>query len=178
MVRAWHETYGLPSITTHCSNNYGPRQFPEKLIPLTVLNALSGMPLPVYGDGQQVRDWLYVNDHCAALRAVLAQGRPGQTYNIGGRSERTNLGVVHAVCDALDRLRSLPAGQSHAAQIRHVTDRRGHDRRYAIDDGKIAAELGWAPSLSFEQGMEQTVGWYLEHPEWVQAVTRAKRHVR
>lgn len=178
MVRAWHHTYGLPAITTHCSNNYGPRQYPEKLIPLTVHNALRGMPVPVYGDGQQVRDWLHVNDHCSALRAVLAQGRPGATYNIGGRSERSNLSVVQTICETLDLLRKLPGGQRHAAQIRHVTDRRGHDRRYAIDDSRIASELGWAPSFDFERGLRQTVSWYLDNPQWVEAVTKSMHHVR
>lgn len=168
-VRAWHHTWQLPAITTNCSNNYGPRQFPEKLIPLMVHNGLSGKPLPVYGDGQQVRDWLHVDDHCSALRAVLARGRPGETYNIGGRSERTNLEVVHAVCAALDRLR--PAAQPHASLIRHVEDRRGHDRRYAIDDSKVAGELGWKPAVTFEQGILATVQWYLDHPGWVACVT-------
>jgi dTDP-glucose 4,6-dehydratase len=178
MVRAWHHTYGLPAITTHCSNNYGPRQFPEKLIPLTIHNALRGLPLPVYGDGQQVRDWLHVNDHCAALRAVLERGVPGETYNIGGRSERANLGVVQTLCATLDQLRPPPGGRSYATQISHVTDRRGHDRRYAIDDSKIAAELGWTPSIVFEKGLRQTVGWYLDNPEWVAAVTAGKSHGR
>ena len=176
MVRAWHHTYGLPVVTTHCSNNYGPRQFPEKLIPLMIHNALRGLPLPVYGDGQQVRDWLHVNDHCAALRAVLDSGVPGETYNIGGRSERTNLNVVQTLCATLDQLRPAAGGRSYAGQISHVTDRRGHDRRYAIDDSKIAAELGWTPSIVFEKGLRQTVGWYLDNPDWVEAVTSGKSH--
>lgn len=171
MVRAWHHTFQLPALTTHCSNNYGPRQFPEKLIPLTIDNALNGLPLPVYGDGLQVRDWLYVNDHCAALRAVLERGVPGETYNIGGRAERTNLGVVQSVCKVLDELRPLPAGRSYADQISHVTDRRGHDRRYAIDDTKIARQLGWKPSIAFEEGLRQTVQWYLDNDGWIMAVT-------
>jgi dTDP-glucose 4,6-dehydratase len=168
-VRAWHHTFDLPAITTNCSNNYGPRQFPEKLVPLMVHNALAGKPLPVYGDGRQVRDWLHVQDHCSALRAVLAQGRPGETYNIGGRSERTNLEVVHTVCAALDQLR--PQAQPHATLIRHVQDRRGHDRRYAIDDTKIACDLGWKPAVAFEHGILSTVQWYLDHPDWVESVT-------
>ena len=171
LVRAWHHTYGLPTLTTHCSNNYGPRQFPEKLIPLMIHNAVAGLPLPVYGDGRQVRDWLHVNDHCAALRAVLQGGAPGETYNIGGRSERTNLEVVHAICATLDELRPLPGGERHAGRITHVGDRRGHDRRYAIDDSKIAGQLGWRPSASFDQGIRQTIDWYLGNEAWVQSVT-------
>lgn len=164
LVRAWHHTYKLPTLTTHCSNNYGPRQFPEKLIPLVTLNAVAGKPLPVYGDGLQVRDWLHVNDHCAALRAVLAGGTPGDTYNIGGRSERTNLAVVHAICSALDELRPLPGGRAHASLITHVTDRPGHDRRYAIDDRKLERTLGCRPTIAFEDGIRQTVAWYLDNP--------------
>jgi dTDP-glucose 4,6-dehydratase len=171
MVRAWHHTFQLPTLTTHCSNNYGPRQFPEKLIPLTIDNALNGLPLPVYGDGLQVRDWLYVNDHCAALRAVLDSGLPGETYNIGGRAERTNIGLVQSICAVLDELRPLPGGRNYAAQITHVTDRRGHDRRYAIDDTKIARQLGWKPSVEFEEGLRRTVQWYLDNEDWVMAVT-------
>lgn len=171
LVRAWRQTYGLPTLTTHCSNNYGPRQFPEKLIPLVIHNALNGMPLPVYGDGQQVRDWLHVSDHCSALRGVLERAAPGETYNVGGRCERTNLSVVQTICDALDEMRPLPAGQHYASLITHVDDRRGHDRRYAIDDGKIARELGWTPSVRFEEGIRQTVEWYLANPEWVLSVT-------
>jgi dTDP-glucose 4,6-dehydratase len=170
-VRAWHHTFGLPTLTTNCSNNYGPRQFPEKLIPLVIHNALSSKPLPVYGDGQQVRDWLHVDDHCAALVAVLERGRPGETYNIGGRAERTNLAVVHAICDTLDELRPLAPGKSHRALVAHVKDRLGHDRRYAIDDGKIAGELGWKPAIDFALGMRQTVQWYLANSAWVESVT-------
>ena len=176
-VRAWHHTYGLPVVTTNCSNNYGPRQFPEKLIPLMIHNALKGLPLPVYGDGQQVRDWLHVDDHCAGLRAVLERGRVGETYNIGGRSERTNMQVVHALCNALDELVPRPGGSKYAELITHVKDRPGHDRRYAIDDGKIAGELGWAPALDFEEGMRQTIRWYLDNQAWVESVTSgAYRH--
>ncbi len=164
LVRAWHQTYGLPAITTHCSNNYGPRQFPEKLIPLLIHNALNRMPLPLYGDGLHVRDWLYVDDHCSALRAVLARGAPGQTYNIGGRSQRTNLSVVETVCANLDNLRPLPAGQRHASLIAHVDDRHGHDRRYAIDDRKMASTLGWSPSVRFDEGIRRTIAWYLNNP--------------
>ena len=171
LARAWHETYGLPVITTHCGNNYGPLQFPEKLIPLVIHNALSGLPLPIYGDGLQVRDWLYVSDHCAALRRVLAAGKPGARYNIGGNSERTNLEVVHAVCALLDTLRPRADGRRHAQAITHVADRPGHDRRYAIDASLIARELGWTPRETFASGLHQTVRWYLDHPEWVADVT-------
>ncbi len=171
LVRAWHHTFGLPTLTTNCSNNYGPRQFPEKLIPLIIHNALKGQPLPVYGDGQQVRDWLHVDDHCLALRAVLAAGRPGESYNIGGRSERANLSVVHAICSALDRLRPLAGGSHYASLVTHVKDRPGHDRRYAIDDSKIAGELGWQPRVGFEDGIASTVQWYLDHQDWVESVT-------
>jgi dTDP-glucose 4,6-dehydratase len=170
-VRAWHHTFGLPTLTTNCSNNYGPRQFPEKLIPLMIHNALRGKPLPVYGDGKQVRDWLHVDDHCAALRAVLAKGRPGECYNIGGRSERTNLAVVDAICKALDALRPREGGAKHAELVTHVKDRPGHDRRYAIDDSKIARELGWQPRVDFQQGIRATVEWYLANQEWVDSVT-------
>ncbi|AMO22262.1 dTDP-glucose 4,6-dehydratase [Ramlibacter solisilvae] len=168
-VRAWWHTYQLPTITTNCSNNYGPRQFPEKLIPLVIHNALRGQPLPVYGDGMQVRDWLHVSDHCSALRAVLAQGRPGETYNIGGRSVMTNLDVVRGICAMLDELR--PRATPHAGLITHVTDRRGHDRRYAIDDSRLAAELGWQPKMRFADGIRQTVQWYLDNSAWVESVT-------
>jgi dTDP-glucose 4,6-dehydratase len=170
-VRAYHHTYGLPTLTTNCSNNYGPRQFPEKLIPLMIHNALQGKHLPVYGDGLQVRDWLHVDDHCRALREILARGRPGQTYNIGGRSERSNLDVVRAICETLDELRPRAGGQPYRALVAHVTDRLGHDRRYAIDDRKIAGELGWRPSVGFEDGIRQTVNWYLDNQEWVRSVT-------
>jgi len=165
LVRAWHHTYGLATLTTNCSNNYGPFQFPEKLIPLMIANALAGKPLPVYGDGQQVRDWLYVGDHCAAIRRVLQAGAPGQMYNIGGSNEMTNLNVVHALCDILDRL--VPAGRSRREQIAFVADRPGHDRRYAIDAGKIRRELGWQPTYDVGAGLEHTVRWYLAHQDWV-----------
>jgi len=168
LVRAWHHTYGLPTLVTNCSNNYGPYQFPEKLIPLMILNAVEGKRLPVYGDGQNVRDWLYVTDHCAAIRRVLAQGRPGQTYNIGGGCERRNLDVVRAICAALGEFR--PKAGGYESQIEFVRDRPGHDRRYAIDAGKIEAELGWRPAETFESGLAQTVRWYLEHADWVAAV--------
>ncbi len=170
-VRAYHHTYGLPTLTTNCSNNYGPRQFPEKLIPLIIHNAVNGKPLPVYGDGQQVRDWLHVDDHCSALRAVLEKGKPGESYNIGGRSERANLDVVHTICRTLDSLRPMPDGQPHASLITHVKDRPGHDRRYAIDDTRIAREIGWAPAVGFDEGMRQTIEWYLANTEWVESVT-------
>jgi dTDP-glucose 4,6-dehydratase len=173
-VRAFHHTYGLPTLVTNCSNNYGPYQFPEKLIPLMILNALEGKPLPVYGDGQNVRDWLHVDDHCAAIRRVLEAGRVGQTYTIGGHSERTNLQVVHAICDTVDRLRP---GLPHApcrSLITYVKDRPGHDRRYAINTSKIASELGWQPAHDFESGLEQTVRWYLDNTAWVERVTSGK----
>lgn len=159
LVRAWGHTYGLPVLTVHCSNNYGPAQYPEKLIPLMIANALSGKPLPLYGDGLQVRDWLYVGDHCSALRAVLDQGRPGETYNVGGGAEQANIEVVHTLCDLLDRL--APKAASYRAQIVHVADRPGHDRRYAIDARKAQRELGWTASQSFETGLLKTVQWYL-----------------
>lgn len=163
LVRAYHHTYGLPTLTTHCSNNYGPCQFPEKLIPLVIANALAGRILPIYGDGGQVRDWLFVGDHCAAIRAVLDRGRPGETYNVGGAEERTNLDVVQTLCDLLDALKPKPGG-SYRDQIAFVADRPGHDRRYAIDSRKIAGELGWRPSRTFAAGIEQTLRWYLDHP--------------
>lgn len=166
LVRAFHHTYGLPVLTTHCSNNYGPYHFPEKLIPLVLLNALDGKPLPIYGDGQQVRDWLYVGDHCAAIRTVLERGTPGETYNIGGWNEKSNLEVVHALCDRLDQLRPKGNG-SYREQIRFVQDRPGHDRRYAIDARKLERELGWRPVETFESGIAKTVDWYLEHPQWI-----------
>jgi dTDP-glucose 4,6-dehydratase len=170
-VRAYQHTFGLPTLTTNCSNNYGPRQFPEKLIPLMINNALNGKPLPVYGDGQQVRDWLHVDDHCSAIREVLARGVPGETYNVGGRSERANLDVVHTICRTLDTLRPREGGAAYNALVTHVKDRPGHDRRYAIDDTKIATELGWKPQVTFEEGIAQTVRWYLDHPAWVESVT-------
>ena len=169
LVRAWHHTYGLPVLTTNCSNNYGPYQFPEKLIPLMIHNALKGKALPVYGDGQNVRDWLYVTDHCSAIRRVLEAGRPGETYNIGGNSERTNLQVVHALCDVLDRQSPAKNG-SYRELIQFVKDRPGHDRRYAIDARKIRQELGWTPSESFESGLQKTVAWYLAHADWTEHV--------
>ena len=169
LVRAWHHTYGLPVLTTNCSNNYGPFHFPEKLIPLMIVNALAGKPLPVYGDGQQVRDWLYVKDHCAAIRAVLARGRVGETYNVGGWNEKPNIEIVHTVCALLDELRPDPAG-SYSRLITHVTDRPGHDRRYAIDARKIERELGWKPAETFETGIRKTVRWYLDHADWVARV--------
>ncbi|CAJ93985.1 dTDP-glucose 4,6-dehydratase [Cupriavidus necator] len=169
MVRAYHHTYGLPVLTTNCSNNYGPLQFPEKLIPLMITNAMVGKPLPVYGDGLHVRDWLYVGDHCAALREVLASGQPGATYNIGGLNEKTNLEVVQALCDLLDEVSPKTAG-SYRNQITFVKDRPGHDRRYAVDAGKLARELGWKPSETFESGLRKTVQWYMQNAEWVQDV--------
>ena len=168
LVRAYHHTYGFPTLTTNCSNNYGPFQFPEKLIPLMIANALEGKPLPVYGDGRQVRDWLYVGDHCAAVRRVLEAGRPGETYNIGGAAERRNIDVVHAICDALARLK--PRAGGYRTLIAYVADRPGHDRRYAMDAAKIRAELGWAPRETFETGLAQTVRWYLDHGAWVAQV--------
>ena len=166
LVRAWHHTYGLPVLTTNCSNNYGPYHFPEKLIPLMIVNALAGKPLPVYGDGQQVRDWLYVKDHTAAIRQVLARGVPGQTYNVGGWNEKPNIEIVQTVCALLDEMRPDPAG-SHSRLITNVTDRPGHDRRYAIDARKIERELGWKPAETFESGIRKTVRWYLDHADWV-----------
>ncbi|MCA0177917.1 MAG: dTDP-glucose 4,6-dehydratase [Proteobacteria bacterium] len=169
LVRAWHHTYGLPVLTTNCSNNYGPYHFPEKLIPLMIVNALAGKPLPVYGDGRQIRDWLYVRDHCSGIRAVLAGGRLGQTYNIGGWNEMANIDIVHTVCALLDELQPSPEGP-YARLITHVTDRPGHDRRYAIDARKIERELGWRPAETFATGIRKTVQWYLQHPDWVQQV--------
>ncbi len=169
LVRAWHHTYGLPVVTTNCSNNYGPWHFPEKLIPLMIVNALAGKPLPVYGDGRQIRDWLYVGDHCSAIRAVLARGRLGETYNIGGWNEQANIDIVHTICALLDELRPDPAGR-YARLITHVTDRPGHDRRYAIDARKIERELGWRPAETFATGIRKTVQWYLAHGDWVQEV--------
>jgi dTDP-glucose 4,6-dehydratase len=170
LVRAFHHTYGLPTLTTNCSNNYGPFQFPEKLIPLMILNALEYKPLPVYGDGLQVRDWLFVHDHVDAINTVLRSGRPGEVYNIGGSSERTNLQVVQAICDTLDRRRPDPERGSRHGLVRHVTDRPGHDRRYAIDCSKLSGTLGWRPSVDFEAGLEQTVDWYLDNAAWIERV--------
>lgn len=170
LVRAWHHTYGLPVLTTNCSNNYGPYHFPEKLIPLVILNALTGKPLPVYGDGQQIRDWLYVKDHCSAIRRVLAAGKVGETYNVGGWNEKTNLDVVKTICALLDELKPRHDGQPYAKQIAFVTDRPGHDRRYAIDARKLERELGWKPAETFESGIRKTIQWYLANQPWVQNV--------
>jgi dTDP-glucose 4,6-dehydratase len=170
LVRAYHHTYGLPVITTNCSNNYGPFHFPEKLVPLMIVNALAGKPLPVYGDGQQVRDWLYVGDHCSALRRVLEAGRPGETYNVGGWNEKPNIEIVHTVCALLDQLRPKSEGNSYKEQITFVKDRPGHDRRYAIDARKIERELGWKPAETFETGIRKTVQWYLANEDWVKRV--------
>jgi dTDP-glucose 4,6-dehydratase len=169
LVRAWHHTYGLPVTTSNCSNNYGPWHFPEKLIPLMIVNALAGKPLPVYGDGQQVRDWLYVGDHCSAIRAVLDRGRVGEVYNIGGWNEKPNLEIIHTICRLLDELRPDPAGP-HARLITHVKDRPGHDRRYAIDARKIERELGWRPAETFDSGIRKTVQWVLDHGGWIARV--------
>ncbi len=170
LVRAYHHTYGLPTLTTNCSNNYGPYHFPEKLIPLMIQNALQGKPLPVYGDGKNVRDWLYVADHCSAIRAVLANGRVGETYNIGGRNERTNMEVVNTVCALLDELRPRADGKHYNSQITFVKDRLGHDRRYAIDATKLETELGWHAQETFETGIRKTIAWYLNNQDWVQSV--------
>jgi dTDP-glucose 4,6-dehydratase len=169
LVRAYHHTYGLPVLTTNCSNNYGPYHFPEKLIPMMITSALAGKPLPVYGDGLNVRDWLYVRDHCSAIREVLARGRPGETYNVGGWNEQSNLSVVHTVCDLLDELSPKAAG-SYREQITFVKDRPGHDRRYAIDARKLERELGWKPAETFETGLRKTVEWYLDNQDWVRDV--------
>ncbi len=167
LVRAWHHTYGLPVLTTNCSNNYGPYHFPEKLIPLLIVNSLAGKALPIYGDGQQIRDWLYVKDHCSAIRRVLEAGRLGETYNVGGWNEKANLEIVHTVCALLDELRPRADGQQYKVQITYVTDRPGHDRRYAIDARKLEQELGWKPAETFETGIRKTVQWYLDNPDWV-----------
>ncbi|WP_238878611.1 dTDP-glucose 4,6-dehydratase [Achromobacter xylosoxidans] len=171
LVRAYHHTYGLPVLTTNCSNNYGPYHFPEKLIPLVIHNALAGKPLPIYGDGQQIRDWLYVQDHCSAIRRVLEAGRLGETYNIGGWNEKANLEVVHTLCALLDELSPRADGQSYATQITFVKDRPGHDRRYAIDATRLERELGWKPTETFETGIRKTVAWYLANPQWVANIT-------
>ena len=170
LVRAYHHTYGLPVLTTNCSNNYGPYHFPEKLIPLMIVNAQAGKPLPVYGDGQQIRDWLYVKDHCSAIRRVLEAGTPGQTYNIGGHNEKPNIEIVQIVCELLNTLRPRADGKPYQTQITYVTDRPGHDRRYAIDASHIAQELGWKPAETFETGIRKTVQWYLDNPDWVSNV--------
>ena len=169
LVRAYHHTYGMPTLTTNCSNNYGPYHFPEKLIPLTIANALAGKALPIYGDGLNVRDWLYVGDHCSAIRTVLARGKPGQTYNVGGWNEKTNLDVVHTICDLLDEFRPKASG-SYRDQIAFVKDRPGHDRRYAIDARKLERELGWKPAETFETGLRKTLQWYLDNQDWVKDV--------
>jgi dTDP-glucose 4,6-dehydratase len=170
-VRAWHHTYGLPVLTTNCSNNYGPYHFPEKLIPMVLFNALAGKPLPIYGDGLQVRDWLYVEDHCSAIARVLEAGEVGETYNISGWNEKTNLEVVHTLCSVLDELKPRVDGLSHATQITHVKDRPGHDRRYAVDASKIERNLGWRPQETFKTGIRKTVQWYLDNQAWVDEVT-------
>ena len=170
LVRSYHHTYGLPVLTTNCSNNYGPYHFPEKLIPLMIVNALAGKPLPVYGDGQQIRDWLYVKDHCSAIRRVLEAGKTGEVYNVGGWNEKPNLEIVNRVCALLDELRPRADGKPYAEQITYVTDRPGHDRRYAIDARKLERELGWKPAETFETGIRKTVAWYLDNQEWVQNV--------
>ena len=170
LVRAYHHTYGLPVLTTNCSNNYGPYHFPEKLIPLMIVNALAGKALPVYGDGQQIRDWLYVKDHCSAIRRVLEKGRLGEVYNVGGWNEKANLDIVHTVCVLLDELRPRADGKSYREQITFVTDRPGHDRRYAIDARKLERELGWKPAETFETGIRKTVQWYLDNQDWVNSV--------
>jgi dTDP-glucose 4,6-dehydratase len=167
LVRAWHHTYGLPVVTTNCSNNYGPYHFPEKLIPLMIVNALAGKHLPIYGDGMQVRDWLYVKDHCSAIRSVLAGGRLGEVYNVGGWNEKPNIDIAHTVCTLLDELRPKADGSSYQTQITYVNDRPGHDRRYAIDARKLEQELGWKPAETFESGIRKTVQWYLANPQWV-----------
>jgi len=170
LVRAYHHTYGLPVLTTNCSNNYGPYHFPEKLIPLLIVNSLAGKPLPVYGDGQQIRDWLYVKDHCSAIRRVLEKGKVGEVYNIGGWNEKANLDIVHTVCTLLDELTPRADGKSYSEQITFVTDRPGHDRRYAIDARKIERELGWKPAETFDTGIRKTVQWYLDNQDWVNHV--------
>ena len=170
LVRAWFHTYGFPGVTTNCSNNYGPYHFPEKLIPLVILNALNGKPLPIYGDGQQVRDWLYVGDHCSAIREVLAKGKLGETYNIGGWNEKANIDVVKTICGILDQLKPRADGKSYAEQITFVTDRPGHDRRYANDASKLKRELDWRPAETFDTGIKKTVHWYLDNPLWVEGV--------
>jgi len=170
LVRAWFHTYGFPVVTTNCSNNYGPYHFPEKLIPLVILNALAGKPLPIYGDGQQIRDWLYVGDHCSAIREVLAKGKLGETYNIGGWNEKPNIEVVKTICQILDELKPRSDGKSYSEQITFVKDRPGHDRRYAIDASKVERDLGWRPAETFDTGIRKTVQWYLDNPAWVEGV--------
>ena len=177
LVRAWFHTYGFPVVTTNCSNNYGPYHFPEKLIPLVILNALAGKPLPIYGDGQQIRDWLYVGDHCSAIREVLAKGKLGETYNIGGWNEKPNIEVVKTICQILDELKPRADGKSYAEQITFVKDRPGHDRRYAIDASKVERELGWRPAETFDTGIRKTVQWYLNNPVWVEGVVSGSYRV-
>lgn len=174
LVRAWHHTYGLPTLTTNCSNNYGPFQFPEKLIPLIISHALAGEALPIYGDGQNIRDWLYVKDHCSAIRMVLEKGTVGEVYNIGGYAEMTNLAVVEIICEILDRYRPRTDGSRYQSQIAFVSDRPGHDRRYAVDASKIRSELGWRPSETFVTGIEKTIAWYLGHADWMRALQQRK----
>jgi dTDP-glucose 4,6-dehydratase len=169
-VRAWFHTYGFPVVTTNCSNNYGPYHFPEKLIPLVILNALNGKPLPIYGDGQQIRDWLYVKDHCSAIRRVLEAGQLGEIYNVGGWNEKPNFDVVNTICSILDQLRPKLDGSQYISQITYVKDRPGHDRRYAIDASKLERELGWRPAETFETGIQKTVQWYLDNQEWTDGV--------
>lgn len=176
LVRAWFHTHGFPVVTTHCSNSYGPSHFPEKLIPLVIMNALNGKPLPIYGDGKHVRDWLYVGDHCAAIRALLAKGRLGETYNIGGGNEIANIDVVNTICQILDELKPRPDRKSYSDQKIFVKDRLGHDRRYAIDASKIQHELGWHPLESFDTGIRKTVQWYLDNPAWVETVASRTEH--
>jgi dTDP-glucose 4,6-dehydratase len=176
LVRAYHHTYGLPTTISNCSNNYGPYQFPEKLIPLSILNALQGEPLPVYGDGQQIRDWLYVEDHCQAIWMILNYGKAGETYNIGGDNQPANLSVIRSICEIMDRLRPESPNTPHAALIQHVADRPGHDRRYAMDITKISSELGWQPRYSLTDGLEKTIRWYLSNPEWIEAIQQQKNY--
>jgi len=176
LVRAYQHTFGLPTTISNCSNNYGPYQFPEKLIPLMILNALAGKPLPVYGDGQQIRDWLYVEDHCEAIWLILRKGKTGETYNIGGNNQPTNLAVIRMICEILDALRPDSPFAPHAALIQHITDRPGHDRRYAMDISKISSELGWQPRHTLQEGLAGTVQWYLDHPDWVEAIRRQQTY--
>jgi dTDP-glucose 4,6-dehydratase len=176
LVRAYHHTYGLPTTISNCSNNFGPYQFPEKLIPLMILNALRGEPLPVYGDGQQIRDWLYVEDHCQAIWTILQNGKAGETYNIGGDNQPANLTVIRSICEIMDRLRPQSPFAPHASLIQHVTDRPGHDRRYAMDITKISSELGWQPRHTLADGLEKTIAWYLSHPEWIEAIQQQQNY--
>ena len=170
LIRSYNRTFGFPALTTNCSNNYGPYQFPEKLIPLVIHNALAGKPLPIYGDGQQIRDWLYVEDHCNAIRAVLEKGTPGEVYTVGGNNEKANLEIVHTICDSLDEMAPQASGKPYQSLITFVNDRPGHDRRYAIDSGKIQRQLGWTPKETFATGLKKTIRWYLDHQTWVERV--------